>query len=268
MHQFVDDISTQRAEDLVLTFGIDLASQPKKTAGCLVAWTDRDASVADLKIGLTDADILTLAEGADIVAIDAPFGWPQPFKDFVTGSAPSREASVWNAESRDQLCFRRTDLYVRRVLGRPPLSVSSDKIAIPAMRCAGLLDRLGVMDRSGIGRVVEVYPAVALQVWNFASRNYKGGTRTVSHQSENLAILVQSLVAACPWLRLSDEITRLCSHNDDAFDAMIAAFVGRASALDLTISPPEEELALAMTEGWIAVPRPGTLSQLVGNQMS
>ena len=248
----------------MLTLGIDLASQPKKTAGCLITWADHGARVVDLKLGLTNDDILSLAERADIVAIDAPFGWPQPFIDLVSESPTTREASVWDPSNRDRLCFRRTDLHVRTLLGRPPLSVSADKIAIPAMRCAGLLDRLGVTDRSGAGRVVEVYPAVALHMWGFASMRYKTGTAALRHQSGNLAELVRVVTAACPWLRVADATVQLSSRNDDAFDALVAALIGRAAAIGLTIPPPEDDAALVRTEGWIAVPRAGTLSQLTG----
>ncbi len=256
----------RRAENNLLTLGIDLASQPKKTAGCLIAWSAHDANVSTFELGLTDDDILFLAERAEVVAIDAPFGWPQPFIDFVSESPATREASVWDPSSRDRLCFRRTDLHVRRLLGRPPLSVSSDKIAVTAMRCTGLLAQLGADDHSGAGRVVEVYPAVALHMWGFASRRYKTGTAALRHQEGNLAELVRAVTAACPWLRQSNETLQLCSRNDDAFDALIAALVGRALALGLTIPPPGEDAALARTEGWIAVPHAGTLSQLTEAQ--
>jgi predicted nuclease with RNAse H fold len=250
----------------VLTLGIDLASQPKKTAGCLIAWTGDDASVSRLDLGLTDDDIIALAERADVVAIDAPFGWPQPFVDFVSGSQTAQEAAVWDATRRDRLCFRRTDIHVRDFLGRPPLSVSSDKIAITAMRCAGLLERLAVTDRSGADAVVEVYPAVALQVWGFASMGYKIRTPALRQPEGILAVLLGKVMAACPWLRLDDTTRQLGSISDDAFDALIAALVGRAVALGPTIPPPDEDAELAKTEGWIAVPRADTLGQLIGAQ--
>ena len=50
--------------------------------------------------------------------------------------------------------------------GAEPLSVSSDRIAICAMRCAELLVELagdGQLERTGGGLVAEVYPAAALR---------------------------------------------------------------------------------------------------------
>jgi len=112
--------------------------------------------------------------------------------------------------------------------------------------------------------VVEVYPAAALHMWGFASTRYKTGTPALRHNEGNLAELVRAVMAACPWLQLADEALQLCSRSDDAFDALVAAFVGRAAALGLTIPPSGEDTEMAKTEGWIAVPRVGTLSKLAG----
>ena len=47
------------------------------------------------------------------------------------------------------------------------------------------------------------------------------------------------------WLPLSDEIIQLCSRNDDAFDALVAALVGRATALGLQLQPSYTPLVFA-----------------------
>src|SRR5207253_2236918 len=70
-----------------------------------------------------------------------------------------------------QLRFRATDFAVHERTGRWPLSVSSDLIAVPALRAARLF---GAHDRSGAGVLVEVYPAAALRIWGFSTRGYKG----------------------------------------------------------------------------------------------
>jgi hypothetical protein len=65
--------------------------------------------------------------------------------------------------------MRRTDVFVHEQLGLTPLSVSADRIAHVALRCAVLLTKLpaarGPMDRSGSGPVAEVYPAASLRGW-------------------------------------------------------------------------------------------------------
>jgi len=251
----------------VRTLGIDLASQPKKTAACAIAWEDGRATVSAPRLEMTDDDLLGLAAGSDAVGIDAPFGWPQPFVEFLTRRpAPGAETAAWGKARRDELCFRLTDRLVWTALGRPPLSVAADKIALPAMRCAGLLAALGVADRSGDGRVCEVYPAVALKTWGLASKGYKaprGGAGTrVRGGGENLALLLGNLLGACPWLVLSTETAALCARDDDAFDALVAALVARAAALGLTVRPSPDQAARAGIEGWIAVPLPGSLGRL------
>jgi len=50
--------------------------------------------------------------------------------------------------ARNSLQFRETDSEVRRRIGRWPLSVSTDRIALPAMRAMALLHRHGVTDKS------------------------------------------------------------------------------------------------------------------------
>lgn len=52
--------------------------------------------------------------------------------------------------------------------------------------------------------------------------------------------------------------------NSYAFDAMIASLTARAAALGLTSKPEADEVHAAKTEGWIRVPAPGSLEQLVG----
>jgi hypothetical protein len=140
-----------------------------------------------------------------------------------------------------------------------PLSVSTDKIAYPAMRAAALLSRLpNRVALDGTGSVVEVYPAAALHRWGFASRGYKG--------RKNLAVrreLVHGfLERLADWLRMGAREVELCLTSDDAFDAVIAALVARASAMSLVDSIPEEDQAAVRREGWIAIPSEGSLELL------
>lgn len=240
------------------TLGIDLASQRAKTAACAVDWIDGVATVALVELGVDDRRALDLMTDVDVVGIDGPFGWPVPFVDlmrnhhgFVAGT------EEWTPARRDALRFRRTDHLVRERLGRWPLSVSSDRIAIAAMRCAGLLDNLGVVDRSGSGQVVEVYPAAALKSWGFRSGGYKG----IANRA-NLAGLLADLLSTCPWLDVTAEARERFARSDHAFDALVAAIVARAAVIGRTQRPEGDDRALALTEGWIAVPEPGSLDAL------
>ncbi|MDQ3515110.1 MAG: DUF429 domain-containing protein [Chloroflexota bacterium] len=215
-----------------------------------------------LRVGLDDAAVLAMAASCDGVGIDAPFGWPEPFIRLMADQAAGRpETSPWDTVRRDAPRFRQTDFVVRGVLGRWPLSVSSDLIAITAMRCAGLLASLGVGDRSGAGRVVEVYPAVALQRWSLPSSGYKG----LAGRATALPNLFRALLAACPWLDVPEPVARTCAASDHAFDALVCALVARAVAIGATERPGDSEREHARVEGWIAIPTADALGRLVGS---
>ena len=66
----------------MLTFGVDLASQDRLTAGCLVDWLDRPL-VVEVMHPLSDEVIVRWARDPEVgvTAIDAPFGWPHAFVD-------------------------------------------------------------------------------------------------------------------------------------------------------------------------------------------
>ena len=80
------------------------------------------------------------------------------------------------------LTMRRTDVFVHEQLRLTPLSVSADRIAHVAFRCAVLLAKLDAadapVDRSGSGPVAEVYPAASLHSWGLTYRSYKQKTST------------------------------------------------------------------------------------------
>ncbi len=63
----------------MITIGIDLASQPKKTAACVLKWNTSDATVERLALDINDETLLELADMGDKVGIDVPFGWPETF---------------------------------------------------------------------------------------------------------------------------------------------------------------------------------------------
>jgi hypothetical protein len=172
--------------------------------------------------------------------------------------SPTYDFPGWEVNRRDQLRFRVTDFKVRQVLGRWPLSVSSDLIALPTMRCIGLLARMGVGDRSGDGRVFETYPAVALHQWGFQSTGYKGKTKVYQLQT-----LFKRLQEKAPWLDMGEpQMRERLAANDDAFDALIAALIARAAVLGLILKASADERARARTEGWIAIPDDGSLDRL------
>ena len=244
----------------MLTAGVDLASQAAKTAACVIDWSDQRATVVELTVGVDDDSISELIGKVHKLGIDVPLGWPVAFADAMSdyssdGTWPPDYRHTDNASYR----YRRTDLWVWKNLETsPPLSVSADRIALPAMRAAALLSRLPhPTARDGSGVVVEVYPAAALRRWGLPSRQYKR-----KENSEARGELVARLLAETRWLSIESSGVDLCIASDDALDALVAALVARAAATELVEAIPSDDLTSALREGWIAVPTQGSLNRL------
>jgi predicted nuclease with RNAse H fold len=241
------------------TVGIDLATEPPRTAVCTVSW-DGSTAVADFLTDkpATDEALVAACRTADKVGIDCPFGWPEPFVAALVGH---RDQEPWpgrGVDFRRSLAYRETDRHVQLQTGAWPLSVSANLIGLTAMRCAALLDDLAPVDRAGTGRVAEVYPAAALRVWELWRPSYKQVAGRVV-----LGTMLDGLQSQLP-LQFAPGAEEVCRRSHDAFDALIAALVARAAACGLT-TPPQtaEQRRLAGIEGWIHLPT-GRLRELTG----
>lgn len=241
----------------MLTAGIDLAAEPKGTALSVIDWGTASASLVSLELGLVDDRIVELTKQSDKIGIDCALGWPVDFVSFLSQSSNSSLEIDGGLDWRRQLAFRETDRQVRKVTGRWPLSVATDRLGMTALRCAGLLNRLqraGLeIDRSGAGRIVEVYPAAALRLWDFQTAGYR-------NSSEIRGRLLDSLQHKLPQLDLGhfrDELVESC----DAFDSLIASLNTRSAALGHYEAPTRGMLETASREGWIALPN-SQLSEL------
>jgi predicted nuclease with RNAse H fold len=223
------------------TLGIDLASSSAGTAACVIRWEERTARVEHLQAGVDDNELRRLASYVDKVGIDVPFGWPDAF---VASVSAHHRMDAWPGFDSANLRLRRTDEFVWRKTRRQPLSVSADRLAVPAFRAARLLSEWQA-DRTGAGRFVEVYPRAA------RARFELGRTRSI-----------EELQDRAPWLTLAHDQELACEQNADCFDALISSLVARASALHLCEPIPDELLEPARREGWIALPLVGSLEQL------
>jgi hypothetical protein len=194
------------------------------------------------------------------IGIDAPLGWPLAFVRAVA------DLGAWPLVEEVEpvaLVRRRTDRWIHTQTGKVPLSVSTDRIAYPAMRAARLLRRLQAatgtpVDRTGMtGPVAEVYPDTA--VTQFGLR--PAGTRRASYKAAGGAAareqMLDRLAELAPWLALSEPQRQACVETDDHFDALIAALATRAVELGETHPPPAEVAGAAAVEGWIHLPRGG-----------
>ena len=228
----------------MITLGIDLSSQPTNTAVCRIKWTDDGTAIASKPEGRCDD--LTLDKHiseADVVGIDAPFGWPMAF----AASVGSWTAQIWTVDLRDRMRFRTTDIATHQRTSLWPLSVSSDRIALPAMRAMALLERHGVTDKSGDGRFYEVYPAGSLACWNLPRRGYKRGPEALGKRKQ----ILEGIRRRFPEMTIP---SNYCD-NDHALDSLLAAITARMAKLGSTIVPDAPQLVAARVEGWIHLPR-------------
>lgn len=241
-----------------MTFvGIDMAAESRRTGLAVLSGGD-DCEVELVRLGADDDLLVEAVHGAEKAGVDVPLGWPQPFVELVAAHAagvlppPASTDIHW----RRTLAMRATDLHVRDRTGLNPLSVSTDRIAYPALRWAGIEARLrqdGLeAARDGSGVVCEVYPAAALRGWSLTHRGYKGEKNAVARTE-----LVDAVWARHPWLDWNG-FRPLCIEDDNALDAVLAALVAREVAFGRCEPPPQQLRALARREGWIWLPRPGS----------
>ena len=218
----------------VHTLGVDLAAGDENTALCLVEW-GRGAPRVERLIprGGSDGLIVELAADADVVAIDAPFGWPTPFVDEI---ASYQTGAEWPRQRPNDLWFRRTDVRVQgKTGGRWPLSVSSDRIARPAERAARLLTLLGTSGRAaardGSDAVIEVYPAGALRSWDIRADGYK------SSDAREVRERIRDQLVGAVGLDVGEDGRAELAAADHPLDALIASLVARAYGLGRSSSP-------------------------------
>lgn len=246
------------------TAGVDMAAQTKNTWVAVIAWSAGKATIDRLFGAASDAQIIEVAKEVKKIGIDCPFGWPDPFIDFIIAHRHNiTDRTVALSEHwRRNLTNRSTDLIVWREAGKPPLSVSADKIGHVAMRCATLLAEMTncglTVDRSGVtGIAAEVYPAASLKSWGLSYERYKRKENRLS-----LNALVDELKLAAPWIEFG-AFEDTCRNTDDAFDAIIAALTARAILKGLASKPGEGLLEVASREGWICLPIRGSLPKLI-----
>jgi len=219
----------------------------------IIDWSPGSARVVDVQLGVSDQQILANIDQAEKIGIDCALGWPVEFIEFLNGQLQLKKGEVIDGglEWRRQVSYRESDRHVREITGRWPLSVATDRLGMTALRCAGLLSRLqetGIeVDRSGLGVVVEVYPAASLRIWGFETKGYRD---SATRRAELLA----DLNRLAPYLDLGDFREKLIE-SCDCFDSLFAALSARAAALGFTHEPNSEQLEAARLEGWVALPK-------------
>ena len=121
------------------TLGVDLAAATRKTAAAVIDWGNGTARLVHLALDVGDEEIVRLFGASDMTGIDCPVGWPDAFLPFIAGHLAAAAYPVLDhdgIEGRRLLAYRDTDRFVTARTGLIPLSVSADRLAHPAMRCA------------------------------------------------------------------------------------------------------------------------------------
>jgi hypothetical protein len=102
----------------MITCGVDLSSQSADTAIAVIDCGSVSPRLVQLEVGVDDETILEAAKGAEAVAIAAPFGWPDPFLEFVvsnrTGFVPNPRR-VATTSGRNRIMYRTTDQRLREI---------------------------------------------------------------------------------------------------------------------------------------------------------
>jgi hypothetical protein len=62
---------------LMITLGVDLAAEPKKTGVAWVEWAPGVGRITGLRVGAGDEDLVASMLGARKTGIDCPLGWPK-----------------------------------------------------------------------------------------------------------------------------------------------------------------------------------------------
>lgn len=248
----------------MITCGVDLSSQSADTALAVIDWGSVSPRLVQLEVGVDDEAILEAAQDSDVMAIAAPFGWPDSFIEFIvsnrTGFVPNPRR-VATTSGRNRIMYRTTDQRLREMLGLKLLPSTSSTLAGATLRCAGILARMREMgievSRAGGGRVVEAYSPASLVAWGLDEPKYKttpaARVRIVEQASRRVS------------LDLADH-RATCMESDDALDALVCALTARAVAIGLWRAPLDpDEVEHAPTEGWVCIPS-GTVDQLRGGR--
>lgn len=236
------------------SLGIDFAAQPANTAMCEIEWDGASATVVQVAGKVTDDVIRAVVSGppSRVVGVDVPFGWPAQFVAFV--AAHHARAPVNPDAQMRLLRLRKSDEFIQEQFGKQPLSVSTDKLAIPAMRWARLLQEFGVTNRAGDGRWYEVYPAAARIAWGLPAKDNEAALALIDRR--------------CPIAFAAPALHSALVQGRHAFDALLCALATRAAARGLTYLPPEELAQAASYEGWIHVPLPESLARLMSGEVA
>lgn len=224
--------------------------------------------VRQLESPVSDARALACLRDESLAAlgVDSPFGWPRRFRDFVRGWSASAGGSAPPPAS--DFSWRRTDRVVHAEVGKLPLSVSTDRIALCTRSWLEVVHASGAQERVDVGQakrpsrpILEAYPAANLRVFAKAwpRELSRAGEFKRSRAGRRATLLaLRRLLSLEVTERQLDQLCGEADEDSDVADALLAAITA-AIACDVVEgwrlrAPTAEEAADALDEGWIFFP--------------
>ena len=251
----------------MLIVGIDVASKLANCGYAIGIWNSGQIQIqraglleeAGQMNGLRDV-IAPLMRSSDpvLLALDAPLGWPAPLGKTLAAHQAGGPITV----AKDAMFARNTDRFVRKRTGQIPLEVGADKIARAAHAALNILQSLREASGEELpmawqaslcqSAAIEVYPAATLRASGLPHSGYKD-----NQKDRDLMLAKRKRIASGFGIRVTglDEFT---DKQDDVFDACLC-LVAAGDFLEGRAMPPDD-IALAVSEGWIWVRSPAETS--------
>jgi hypothetical protein len=237
--------------------GIDAATDPKKIGLALGSLQGTRISIADARLGVSEAGLISTVAGwvrsanQVLLAIDAPLGWPVE----LSSALIRHEAGQGLSDTANMMFRRAIDRFIRLKIGKQSLDVGADRIARTAFAALGLLESVRKSTALPIPlawdplfdavAAIEVYPSATLRAHGLSTAEYKAPTGRARR-----AEIVQAVSTHLNFQLSGEE----CIGNADVLDATLCLLAGADFLLGHAFKPSDP--ARARREGWIWVRDP------------
>ena len=239
------------SQDVVI-IGIDCATELKKVGIAVARWSERAIVELQKPFHGNDSRITKpLAQylankyiaGRDrvLLALDAPLGWP----DAMRTELSAHWAGQPLATARPRMFSRLTDRFIRRRIGKTPLDVGANLIAMTAHGALEFLEQLREVTGEEIPLAWvpgEVRGVTAIEVYPAAERVVLGLPKADTEKTlTDLNPLVANLQPRMDVLRKSPHL----------LDAVLCVLAGAAFVNKTCVPIPAEHASASRREGWI-----------------
>lgn len=230
---------------MIALLGIDCVTDPRKTGIALGELHNGVVRILHCTTGsrrLTPSSIVIdwLKDYDEaLIALDAPLGWPRALGNCLT----VHKAGLPIKAKADELFRRATDIEMRERLGKLPLEVGANLIAITAVAALDLLDQI----RQLTGRSIPLaWQQEETERWR-AIEVYNAATR-IGHGASDVGGSLVGLEGLVDYSAVQPEVMQ----SKDAVDAVVCSLGAADFLLGRAIGPLNHETSVL--EGWIWAP--------------